>query len=260
MGIITTSGLILNITEIQAKTQTQTPVQSGQTELIANGKINGVFDNNFKPNQKASNNNIIAIDNNKEAEKYLTMGTKYYKSKEYQKAIESCTKAIELKPDYHEAYFVRGFIYYLELKEYKKALADFSKVIELKPNLAQPYFSRGGIYVQLKEYKKALADFSKVIELNSNDHASYFIRGNIYLELKEYQKAIADFNKVIELKPDSAEAYLFRGGLYALLKDYQKGAADAQKASQLFEQQKNPVGYQKAQQLLKLIAKFQKTN
>ncbi len=60
---------------------------------------------------------------------------------EYDKAIVTFTKAIELDPDFALAYNNRAWAY-LELGEYEKALADCNRAIELNPVLAQAYSNR----------------------------------------------------------------------------------------------------------------------
>ena len=50
------------------------------------------------------------IDQNQDlAEKYFNSGIEKSKKDEYELAIEDYTKAIELKPDYAEAYYYRGY-------------------------------------------------------------------------------------------------------------------------------------------------------
>jgi tetratricopeptide (TPR) repeat protein len=51
------------------------------------------------------------------------MGVAYNKLKEYQNAIDACKKAIEIKPDYHEAYNTMG-VAYNGLGKYQEAIDD----------------------------------------------------------------------------------------------------------------------------------------
>ena len=50
-------------------------------------------------------------------------------------ALEDYTKAIQLKPDYVDAYNNRGNLY-KAMGQQDKALADYDKAIQLKPDLA----------------------------------------------------------------------------------------------------------------------------
>jgi tetratricopeptide (TPR) repeat protein len=43
----------------------------------------------------------------------------------YQEAIDACKKAIEIKPDYHEAYNTMG-IAYIGLRKHQKAIDTFT--------------------------------------------------------------------------------------------------------------------------------------
>ena len=51
----------------------------------------------------------------------------------YRQAIEDLNRAIEIKPDYAEAYNNRG-IAYKGLGNYNQAIKDFDRAIEIKPN------------------------------------------------------------------------------------------------------------------------------
>ena len=53
-----------------------------------------------------------------EAEKYLEQAGKAYYDGKFEEAIKLCSKAIELKPDYAEAYNNRG-VCHKEMGDYK---------------------------------------------------------------------------------------------------------------------------------------------
>ncbi|AKV66371.1 tetratricopeptide repeat protein [Microcystis panniformis] len=71
--------------------------------------------------------------------------------------------------------------------------------------------------------------------------------------MQKYELALADYSKAIELNPNYAYAYINRGVVYALTRDFPKALADAEKASELYRQQGNEAGYQKAQKLISMI-------
>ena len=49
-----------------------------------------------------------------------------------------------------------------ELKDYKGAIADYTKAIEIDPNYADAYNNRGIAKDELKDYKGAIADYTKL--------------------------------------------------------------------------------------------------
>ena len=63
-----------------------------------------------------------------EAEKYLEQAKEAYNEGNFEEAIELCSKAIELKPDYTDAYGGRGDCH-KEMGDYK-----FRPLYNLKPS------------------------------------------------------------------------------------------------------------------------------
>ncbi|MDB9405455.1 tetratricopeptide repeat-containing serine protease family protein, partial [Microcystis sp. CS-574] len=132
---------------------------------------------------------------------YVNRGFLYYNQQKYELASDDYNKAIEINPNFAEAYNNRGLLYYNQQK-YELALADFSKAIEINPNFALAYNNRGGIYYNQQKYELALADFNKAIEINPNLAEAYLNRGGIYYNQQKYELALADFNKAIEINPN----------------------------------------------------------
>ena len=65
---------------------------------------------------------------------YYNLGAIYLEiKKDNQKALENFTKAIEVNPNYLEAYFARGYTY-TKLKDKESAKADYNMCLKLEPN------------------------------------------------------------------------------------------------------------------------------
>ncbi len=60
----------------------------------------------------------------------------FFYKKVYPKALADYTKAIQLDPQYANAYNNRGLAHY-HSKAYDKAIADFTRAIQLKPTFAE---------------------------------------------------------------------------------------------------------------------------
>ena len=163
---------------------------------------------------------------------YNRRGIRSYDLGEYENAILSYEKAINLKPDYAIAYYNRGCVN-TKLGESERAIADYSKAIELKPDYAEAYNNRGCTYDDLGESEKAIADYSKAVELKPDYADAYYNRGCANSKLGESEKAIADYSKAIELKPGHAEAYNNRGYTYSRIGESEKAIADYSKAIEL---------------------------
>lgn len=85
--------------------------------------------------------------------------------KDYDGAIVNYNKAIELKPDYAEAYNSRGNAYYSK-GDNEQAIKDYTKSIELNnPLLSMVYRNRAISYEKKGDLVKARADRQKADEL-----------------------------------------------------------------------------------------------
>ena len=144
------------------------------------------------------------------AEELLDRGWDKYQEGYYQEAIENLTQAIQLKPDYHLAYYNRGLVYF-DLQKYQTAIEDFNQAVAIDLNYAHVYYNRGLAYYQLKDYQEAIEDFTQMIEIDLNYAYVYYSRGLAYSDLKQDQKAIADYEK-------AAKLYLQKGNIL----NYQK--------------------------------------
>jgi tetratricopeptide (TPR) repeat protein len=143
------------------------------------------------------------------------------------------TNALELNPDFGNAYFNRGAVY-MALMNWNNAKYDFTKAISLNfKNDSEAYNFRGNIYVYLGNLNAASDDFTKSIQINPNIDKYYFNRGNVYSQQGELEKANKDYNKAIELNPDSIFAYIGRGNIRQYQSDFEGAIADFNKAIEL---------------------------
>ena len=91
--------------------------------------------------------------NESDASSYFNQAHALSKKRKFKQAKKLYTKAIELSPEYTEAYVNRGMIAF-ELKQNDDAITDFTKALELKPDYAMPHFLRGACFARKKQYKK----------------------------------------------------------------------------------------------------------
>lgn len=150
-----------------------------------------------------------------------------YFSYDENKAIQCYTEAIELNPNYAEAYYKRGETYYYN-DEDKKAIEDLSKAIQIQPNYAKAYKLRGEIYY-LENDEQAIEDLSKAIKLKSKYATAYAARAKVYYHLENYQKAIEDYTMAIQIQPKNEKHYEERGNCYKKLGETEKARADFEK-------------------------------
>lgn len=147
--------------------------------------------------------------------------------------LEKELKENKVEGDYtFEDWFLRGINSFYD-KEFEKAVYYFTKAIELKPDYYQAYYNRGFSFDMLKEYDKAIKDQTRAIELNPQGAEAYYLRGRAFDRSKEYGKAIGDYTRAIEIKPDTPNAYNDRGYCHKALKDYGNAIKDFIEAAKI---------------------------
>lgn len=144
---------------------------------------------------------------------------------DYDQAMSSCDKAIELAPRQAIVYRLRGLCRF-STDEYDDAVTDFSKAIELAPAVANAYSGRGACRLWQQEYDGAIADFGEAVRLNPADAFAYKNRGDAYCRQREYDKAIADYNETIRLNPLYDSVYSERGNAHFAKGEYKKAIFD----------------------------------
>ena len=154
------------------------------------------------------------------------------KKEKHEKALRHYSRALELKPDYVDAYNARGMIFVMWGK-IDHALKDFGMAIKLKPDYFVAYLNRGVVHRSDGRYEQALKDFGKVIELQPSVYAGYSNRGEAYRLKGDFDCAIADYNRAIQLKPDYAEAYNDRGIAYANKGEFVRAIVDYTEAIEM---------------------------
>ncbi len=122
---------------------------------------------------------------------------------------------------------------YQEKGQWDKAIAEYNKAIELNPEYAEAYYNRGIAYGNKGQYDQAISDYTKAIELNPRYAMAYVTRGSAYRQKGQFDQAISDFNKVIEINPEFAEAYFNRALTYTIKGEYDKAWEDVHKAQSL---------------------------
>jgi len=155
------------------------------------------------------------------SKEYFDSGYDKVKADDFSGAISDFTKAIELDPNYADAYFERGHIRYLLGDEFDLAIADFTTFIELVPdNIISTYIVRAYYCRALSKFELdrenvsgAIADLTKAIELRPDYRDAYFHRGYIKEGLNDYTGSISDYTKAMEFSVFLDANLYYRRGL-----------------------------------------------
>lgn len=97
---------------------------------------------------------------------YLTQGDWEYEKGDCDDAITSYSEAIEMNPEYAEAYNNRAYTY-MRMRDYPKALTDLDKAIDIRPRYIHARMNRGDIYNYYFaiDKEKAVIDYNTILSL-----------------------------------------------------------------------------------------------
>jgi tetratricopeptide (TPR) repeat protein len=98
---------------------------------------------------------MMGCENPAKSRLYTEEGSKQLlRYSDYKKAEETLTKAIKYDKNNFEAYYYRGCAKVNAMK-YQEAIEDFLKAVELKPDYADAYFNLGRTYYMIHNEDKA---------------------------------------------------------------------------------------------------------
>lgn len=117
----------------------------------------------------------------------------------------------EPQKDFNNPKPASASVYNLGLKSYEQgdtesAITFFKKAVELDPDFVDAYFNLGAIYKKQKKYFYAIEALQKAIQLNPDDIEITYELGSCYLEEKKYPEAKKYFSLVTTDYPKYNEA------------------------------------------------------
>mmetsp|Transcript_3501 Transcript_3501/g.2517 ORF Transcript_3501/g.2517 Transcript_3501/m.2517 type:complete len:114 (+) Transcript_3501:27-368(+) len=96
------------------------------------------------------------------------LGSKAFQEKDYHKAIEHFTRAIEETPSDHTLYSNRSACYY-NLGKSNPALEDANKCIELKPDWSRGFQRKANALHQQGNFDYAIAVYEEGLKLDPSN-------------------------------------------------------------------------------------------
>ncbi len=145
----------------------------------------------------------------------------------YNQAVVACERAIALKPDFADAYVLRGRSYVAQY-DAARGIPDFTRAIELRPSDPQASIERAHAYIDQKNYAAAISDAASALALDPKSARAYNLRGTALRGLGEPQKALegvfprrgirAKFGQLLPARgdlPDSGEPRERHSGFHA---------------------------------------------
>lgn len=156
----------------------------------------------------------------------------YEEQRDFDNAIETCKKLIDLQP--HVADFHCRIAQYLYLKgDIDEAVDHYQTAITLNPNTQWTSVvsqTLGFIFQEnVKNLDAAIVAYQNAYNLNPNDIDIYLNLGNVFFEKGAYDNALIVYKKALESSPHNARlhcnlGYLYwgKGNIEEAIKEYEK--------------------------------------
>jgi tetratricopeptide (TPR) repeat protein len=132
-------------------------------------------------------------------------------------ALQSCNRAIVLRPDFADAHIGRGNAL-KDLKRPDEALHSYNRALQFNPQSALAYNNGANALQDLGRFEEALRSHDRAIALNPDFADAHHNRGNALRGLKRPGDALQSYDRAIALQPDHAEAHNARGAVLTDLK------------------------------------------
>jgi tetratricopeptide (TPR) repeat protein len=131
-----------------------------------------------------------------EAVDFYKQGLALKTEKKYREAIESFSKAVNLKSGYGEGLFELGWCYN-EIQDYKMATDHLIKALEAWPGVPKVYFELGYAYEKTAKTDSAIALYNRCLIYKPDYLNAYKQLASIAFNQKNYALALTHYNKAI---------------------------------------------------------------
>ena len=126
-------------------------------------------------------------------------------------AISHFKQAIQLKPEFGEAYYSLG-VSLSNLAWFEESIDYYRQAIRLKPNYADAHYNLGASLSELKIFDEAIPHFKKSIRLKPKMADAHYSLGLALSKQNKFKEAILHYQRVITLNPKHAKAHNSLGG------------------------------------------------
>lgn len=164
------------------------------------------------------------LQNNKDPEIYQMLATLFYDKGQFNKAIKSFKKALEIDPSYTDASVGLSIILndlgrYEEAKEIfvdaQERLNETKKQADpfIEDRISQKHMELGDLYMQIEKFEDALEQFLKAKKLSNNPGLLILKVAECFMKIQKEQRAIQELQLFLRDYPQNIEARV-RLGVY----------------------------------------------
>jgi tetratricopeptide (TPR) repeat protein len=128
-------------------------------------------------------------------------------------AIAAYARALEIKPNYPEAYFGLAEAQ-MAARQYDLARRNLDSALVLRPNYAEALLLQGKLNEQQGDDTAAIQSYSAALRANDRLAEPAYRRALLYIRHDRLEDATSDLESAIGLQPNFPEAHYWLGRAY----------------------------------------------
>jgi len=139
-----------------------------------------------------------------DADSWFTLGAINGMLRRHDEAVECCSKAVELNPRHHVAWYNLG-IALRDSGQLEKSAAALRKTLQLNPQHEDAAKSLGHVLAMLHRYEEAEEVFREMLRYQPGNAEFYAVYGSAMQTMGRFEAAINAYHKAIEMRhPEAA--------------------------------------------------------
>ncbi|OFZ79465.1 MAG: hypothetical protein A2583_03435 [Bdellovibrionales bacterium RIFOXYD1_FULL_53_11] len=148
--------------------------------------------------------NAIDLTGGRHPQAAINLALAYVELKKPHDAVKVLRRALGADPANTLALFHLGKIQY-DLRDYAPSKATYEKLIAVKPDHLQGWYNFGVLHLARRDFAAARRAFERTVELDAASEMGWYNLAFAAGELKDSRSVLLAMKKLVELKPDNKE-------------------------------------------------------
>jgi tetratricopeptide (TPR) repeat protein len=146
-------------------------------------------------------------------EYYYRRAKTYIRDNDLQSALNYINKAMELNPDYWDAWYIKAMIYQMSGKD-AAAARRYMELAKRRPDMMEVHIALGILYRKHQNYDLAEQEYKTVIEGRPTNFAAHYNYANLLLDQAKLDQALKEYKLCLKLQPTNAMVHNNVGVIY----------------------------------------------
>lgn len=143
---------------------------------------------------------------------YINEGANAYRDDDFQGAVKQFTKGSVIKPGDTTAYYYSGIVYFQGLEEYDQAIASLNKYVELGGTSPDVYSILYNIYIQQKDDKEKALSLVREARTRFPENSEFAkLEIGLLIDLGKTADAKSGLESAIQKEPDNKVLHFYLG-------------------------------------------------